>query len=138
MSISKVWLVKFRFRWYRYSGSICDFWRGKLRPGPNSIKSKQFVQVFHSYQPNAVFLQIGRKDLFWEENLEKIARDIRSFAESLLVAHSVSHVIVGQLRSRYSNSLQCQCHRWKRRCSRGKTISPSGNIEYYGKILSPY
>lgn len=48
-----------------YSGSISGFWWGitKLRPGPKSIQSKRLGQVFHSYQPNSVFLQIGGKDL---------------------------------------------------------------------------
>lgn len=78
---------------------------GTLRPGPKSIQSERFMQVFHSYQPNSVFLQIGGNDLCREENVEKLARDIRSFAEFLLVAHNVSHVIVGQLLPRYSDGI---------------------------------
>lgn len=40
-----------------------------------------------------------------EENTEKLAHDIRSFAEFLLVAHNVSHVTVGQLLPRFSDGL---------------------------------
>lgn len=44
-------------------------------------------------------------DLCREENQENLARVIRSFAEFLLVADSVSHLIVGQLLPRYFEGL---------------------------------
>ena len=75
---------------------------GTLRPGPKCIQSRKFMEVFHSFQPHSVFIQIGGNDLTHEDQPERLARDIRSFAEFLITAYEINHIVVSQLLPRYS------------------------------------
>ena len=77
---------------------------GTLRPGPKCINKGDFMHAFHTFKPNTVFMQIGGNDLAHEEEPEKLARDIASFADYVITVYDVSHVIVGQLLPRHSES----------------------------------
>lgn len=77
---------------------------GTLRPGPKCINKGEFMHVFHTFKPNTVFMQIGGNDLSHEEEPDKLPRDIASFADYGITVYDVSHVIVGKLLPRHSES----------------------------------
>lgn len=75
---------------------------GTLRPGPKCIQREDYMQVFNSFNPQSVFLQIGGNDLSREDIPEKLVRDIVAFSNYVITVYNVHHVIIGQLLPRYS------------------------------------
>jgi hypothetical protein len=57
-----------------------------------------------TFDGNTVFMEIDGNDLAHEEEPEKLARDIASFADYVITVYDVSHVTVGQLLPRHSGS----------------------------------
>ena len=81
---------------------FCGLEGGTLRTGRKCIQKGEFMQIFNSFKPNTVFLQLGGNDLTDEQNPEQLVRDITSFADYIITWYQVSHVIVGQLLPMYS------------------------------------
>ena len=70
--------------------------------GPKCVQKQEFMTIIESYKPTTFFLQVGGNDLSHENNPNKLARDIISFADYVITCYDVHHVIIGQLLPRYS------------------------------------
>ena len=75
---------------------------GTLRPGPKCVQKQECMSIIESNKPTTVFLQVGGNDLSYENNPDKLARDIISFADYVITCYDVHHMIIDQLLPRYS------------------------------------
>ena len=75
---------------------------GTLRPVPKCVPKQECMTIIESYKPSTIFLQVGGNDLSYENNPDKLARDIISFVDYVITRYHVHHVIIGQLLPRYS------------------------------------
>jgi len=68
---------------------------GTFRPGPKCVQRQECITIIESYKPTTIFLQVGGNDLSYENNPDKLARDIISFADYVIMCYDVHHVIIG-------------------------------------------
>jgi hypothetical protein len=78
------------------------FGGGTLRPGLKCVQKQEIMTIIESNKPTTVFLQVGGNDLSYENNPDKLARDIISFADYVIMCYDVHHMIIDQLLPRYS------------------------------------
>ena len=78
------------------------FGGGTLRPGLKCVQKQEIMTIIESNKPTTVFLQVGGNDLSYENNPDKLARDIISFANYVITCYDVHHMIIDQLLPRYS------------------------------------